>query len=689
MACSVHAEDDPQPLPSHLDRVQITATRFAEQVQEVPQPITVIAGDELRARGATDLRAALSLIGGVTVAPGGDAGPAGAVPGLLGLREVDDLLLLIDGIPSGGAFLPSFESVSLNNVERIEVLRGSTPVYFGTTAFAGTINIVHYAAGQAEPTVRVSYGSYGSFGLQGAAVISDGKAGGLRQSVSGEITGDGHADARAGVRREQLQYRAAAGVADGTLRLDLGALHQHQRPNSPSPVDDDGRPVASLSRDFNQNPSDGHIDTDRWQLTLGYERALAVGQWGSTLSVTRTRTDTTRGFLNEDYADEIDANATGFTQNLRTTDVFFDTHLTSKLPGDISVTYGLNELYGRATQDSRTFTYFVPLDGGAVDSSAAGTSGESSILADTRRFFGAYTQAKWQVLPGVSLLGGLRWNRTHESRNTGDPEEPDDALHQTQDESRWSGTLGASWKVWSDSTGDFDDVTVHAGVGNTFQPPQIDFGPDADSAQLLKPETMRHVEFGIKVDGYDGRLDLDVTAFVADFANQTTATVVNGTPALVAAGKQRFKGVAVEGSFRVGLDLSLTAHASYNDARYRDYSTLIAGIPVQLAGNGIPMSPRTLAGAGVVYAPPRGWRGSLIANHVGSRWVDSLNTQRLAAYTTADASLGYAFDRFTLSASATNIRDRRDPVLLSELGEGQLYRLPGRRFTMELAYALR
>ncbi|HEY3160181.1 MAG TPA: TonB-dependent receptor plug domain-containing protein [Vicinamibacterales bacterium] len=69
----------------------------------------------------------MALLGGVTVAPGGDAGPAGGVPGLLGSREADDLLLLVDGIPAGGAFIPQIEAISLNNVERIELLRGAAP----------------------------------------------------------------------------------------------------------------------------------------------------------------------------------------------------------------------------------------------------------------------------------------------------------------------------------------------------------------------------------------------------------------------------------------------------------------------------------------------------------------------------------------------------------------------------------
>jgi outer membrane receptor protein involved in Fe transport len=138
---SASSPSDQEPPLTMQVTVQVTATRFGETVQEVPGAISVVTGDEIRARGATDLRTALALLGGVSVAPGGDAGPAGGVPNLLGVREIDDLLLLIDGIPAGGAFIPQAEAVSMNNVERIEVMRGAAPVYFGTTAFAGTVNV--------------------------------------------------------------------------------------------------------------------------------------------------------------------------------------------------------------------------------------------------------------------------------------------------------------------------------------------------------------------------------------------------------------------------------------------------------------------------------------------------------------------------------------------------------------------
>src|SRR5437868_10162872 len=90
-----------------LATVEVTTSKLAEPVDQTPAMISVITGDELRARGVVDLRTALSLVAGVDIAPGGDAGPAASVPGMWGLREFDAFLLVVDGIPSGGAFNPA------------------------------------------------------------------------------------------------------------------------------------------------------------------------------------------------------------------------------------------------------------------------------------------------------------------------------------------------------------------------------------------------------------------------------------------------------------------------------------------------------------------------------------------------------------------------------------------------------
>ena len=56
-------------VPTTGETIEVTATRIAEDVMLVPASVTVIDGDELRARNATDLQSALALAGGVSVAP--------------------------------------------------------------------------------------------------------------------------------------------------------------------------------------------------------------------------------------------------------------------------------------------------------------------------------------------------------------------------------------------------------------------------------------------------------------------------------------------------------------------------------------------------------------------------------------------------------------------------------------------
>src|SRR5712664_4224809 len=81
----------PSPSPSpaaHSEYVEVTAKGLQEEKGDVPAMVTVVSGEEARALNADDLRSALAGVTGVDVAPGGDNGPAGAVPEFWGLREL-------------------------------------------------------------------------------------------------------------------------------------------------------------------------------------------------------------------------------------------------------------------------------------------------------------------------------------------------------------------------------------------------------------------------------------------------------------------------------------------------------------------------------------------------------------------------------------------------------------------------
>ncbi|MGH8336501.1 MAG: TonB-dependent receptor plug domain-containing protein, partial [Gammaproteobacteria bacterium] len=99
---SARADTQNQTDTTALGSVEVTATPLPENLDSVPQSITIINHDQLATLGATDLRSALALVAGVDIAPGGDSGPAGAIPEFQGLREFDAFLLLVDGVPVGG-----------------------------------------------------------------------------------------------------------------------------------------------------------------------------------------------------------------------------------------------------------------------------------------------------------------------------------------------------------------------------------------------------------------------------------------------------------------------------------------------------------------------------------------------------------------------------------------------------------
>src|SRR5438128_7210467 len=220
-----------QTVPQTKQVIEVTATKIAEDVTVIPASVTIIDGDDVRARNANDLQSALSLVGGVSIAPGGDAGPAGSVPEIWGLREFDAFLLVVDGVPWGGAFNPDIATLSMQNVDRIEILRGPAPVMYGATSFVGVIHVIHRIAG-APGNGSVFVGNYSGGGASASVPLSQSPA--IRQSLNFDYEKRGFRDKGTKFDRSHILYRFASDVAGGTLRFDGDATVLRQKPASPS-----------------------------------------------------------------------------------------------------------------------------------------------------------------------------------------------------------------------------------------------------------------------------------------------------------------------------------------------------------------------------------------------------------------------------------------------------------------------
>jgi len=193
---------------------------------------------------------------------------------------------------------------------------------------------------------------------------------------------------------------------------------------------------------------------------------------------------------------------------------------------------------------------------------------------------------------------------------------------------------------------------------------------------------------GLKGVLLDGRLNWDISAFNMHMDNLVVSQPVNNLPSLVNAGSENFKGAELEFEYRLNGDFSLFGHHAYHDARFDKYAQLFGNVLTSLDGKRLEMSPQHISGMGLVYAPDSGWRGSLVANWTGNRYLNKRNTAPAEAYTTVDASIGYRFADSELRLIGRNLTDRRDPVAESELGDAQYYRLPARDLRLEWRFEL-
>jgi outer membrane receptor protein involved in Fe transport len=684
---------------SELEEVQVTATRVAEPVDRLPAQVTIITGDELRARGAVDLRTALSMVAGVDAPPGGDAGNASAVPSIWGLHEFDAFLLVVDGVPWGGAFNPSIPTLDLNDVERIEVLKGAAPVVYGATAFVGVVQIIHYPAGKSSNDLQVGYGSFGSMHASGSIALP--AIGAYQQSVAISGEKQQYSDPREGINNGKLLYRGAAAVGGGTLRVDADVTSQRQAPASPVIFNGSGfaNPI-----DANYNPADARIDEHRYHLVLAYSHDTPLGQWDSTASYAHSNISDVRGFLrpdptpNPDPTDpDFNNNADYMNQDRGIIDSYFETHLAKTIARGLDLVYGADLLYGSGKQQSSNGAYCA---GGAefgcppgkdqVPPQATGDRPIDEINGtnDRRAFFGEFVQANWKPDARWTVLGGLRLNETHE-RNTFTHIDTADATNDTLDaesknKTRLSGTLGASYQAWARGS---DEAVLYTDYRNTFKPAALDFGPDVPTPSILDPEAARSYEGGIKGRLAGGRLDYDVSLFYLHFNNLVVAsTDAAGDPVMRNAGSEIFKGLEFETRYHVYRDLSVGLNYSYHDAKYVKF---IDDEGNSASGKNLELSPHNLASYGFYYDPKDGLNASFTAAYIGNRYLDAANTASINSYTTLDGSLGYRFRRFRATLNGYNLTDERKPVTNSEFGDSSFYFLPARSVFLNLGMDLR
>jgi vitamin B12 transporter len=153
----------------------VTPTRTEQPASQTGAAISVITGEQLRQSGVRTVGEALRGVPGVDVVQTGPSGGASSV--FMRGANSNHTLVLLDGLPLNDPSNPSrlfdFSTLSVDNIERIEVLRGPQSLLYGSNAIGGVINIIT-ARGEGPLSVRARLMG-GSFGThQEGARVSGG-----------------------------------------------------------------------------------------------------------------------------------------------------------------------------------------------------------------------------------------------------------------------------------------------------------------------------------------------------------------------------------------------------------------------------------------------------------------------------------------------------------------------------------
>ncbi|MDA8014198.1 MAG: TonB-dependent receptor [Gammaproteobacteria bacterium] len=167
--------------------ILITASRFAETADRALAPVSVITRDDIEEMQANTVEDVLRTVPGISITRSGGTGQLSSL--FLRGTESNHVLLLLDGVKIGNATngLPPFRDLSLEQIEKIEVVRGPRSSLYGSEAIGGVIQIFTRRDRGKRTTVDLAAGSHKT-AKSGVGVSGGGERGWYRLGASASST---------------------------------------------------------------------------------------------------------------------------------------------------------------------------------------------------------------------------------------------------------------------------------------------------------------------------------------------------------------------------------------------------------------------------------------------------------------------------------------------------------------------
>jgi outer membrane receptor protein involved in Fe transport len=669
----------------------VSATKSSEDALDIAAPVSVISGDELRRRGAKTVADALQDVAGLDTGSGSDNGNRLANIGIWGLKEFDALLVMVDGVPAGGPFNPSLAQIPVENVDRIEIVKGPQGTLYGVSAFAGMIQVFTRHPKEAGGSLTLGGGSFSDKHGNLSYTASQGDRTIHLFGTMGRNKGwqDG-----TDFSSDRLSLGFSQRTKEGSVDVTVGVLRATNYFGSPLPVDA-GQPVPGFEIDRNYAIGGGRLDHRVYSLASTISQPLSkTVRLENTLGLTRDEQIAVRSFIVG--SDGTTATATGTSVRPLETTFYDDARIVSDFTaaGHQRLVVGIAYTAGKTTLDGTGFDFSL-LSGPnpVVPTLDQVPVGDHRSAEDSRTFWGFYVNDEWTPFRALTLTFGARYDRTSESLDAtvaevGAP--GPDVASDSRTDGAWSGGVAALVRlVDKPKASVLNAFNVYASAKSNFKPaaPNI---LEAESARILEPERAHSAEIGLKTRWAHGTLSFDVTLFHMNFENLVVSTVgPGGQPELTNAGEERFQGMDAELVWALPKfeGWSLAAGYGHHDATYVRFSFLTPDGELRVVdGKRLELVPRDLWNARLAYAPKTGLGFWGAVRHQNIRPLTRRNTFYTDSFYEWDAGASWEFKWGRVSLVGRNLGENRHYTSDSEIGDGQFYVAPPRRFMGEVAF---
>ncbi|MGL5598768.1 MAG: TonB-dependent receptor domain-containing protein [Aeromonas sp.] len=573
----------------------ITANRVEQPVSSILAPVTVVTRDEINLLQAQTVTDVVKTLPGVEIASYGGRGQISTAKVRGGTAS--QTLVLVDGVRSAAPTVGSTDlnSVPLNQVERIEYVRGSRATMYGSDAIGGVINIItRPAPGTHHHTAKIGAGSNQQ---RQASFSSTGQVG-----EAGQLKVAGGLDKEAG-----YNVHPVFGVNDGDR-------HGHQGHD------------AMLDYQQTLGSNWDLFGASRWVRNVGqYDSSSTASMWGpATHQRNETWTENQSYQLGSRYHNE---------------------HYLSELHGGFSKqdAYDYPDVSGRDQANNRTYTRQYNLNW------------INSLKLNDQWTLGSGADWLRDKLDGRSRAAGERYPSDAKQRdNTGlyalaqfDNQIWQAELSGRSDDNEQFGRhntwqTGAGWRF-------VDNYRLSARYGTGFRAPTFNdlYYPGSGNPNL-KPEESKSSE--LMLDGQTAGVIWRVTGYRNDFEQmiQWAPTDPNDSNSLWQpqnVGKARIDGVELEGEFNTGW-LHHRVSAEYKNPKDR-----ITDKQLQLISR--------KGAKWIAQAQWLQFDGSLSWLYQGDRYSDTANTTQLGGYSVWDLAIGYNITpAFKVSGKINNLLDK-------------------------------